>query len=225
MKMLTRFLQKRKRKKAINLLCTLAPEKIENFGKSLILAAFRRAAKKVPAYQKILKEHNLDYRSIKDIESYKKSVPVIDKRATFNRFEIDELCAGGTIKDMKLAMSSSGFSGTYSFGINTDYNQKTIADSIDTAMEYIFDISGRKTFLVNCIPMGVKVNTSLQIAEASVRSDMAIAIIKKFSHKFEQTLIVSDPYFLKKLVEEGNEEKIDWKKISASLIFGEDWFS
>lgn len=126
---------------------------------------------------------------------------------------------------MKLAMASSGFSGIYAFGINTNKNYKTIAKSIDTALDYTFDISNKKTFLINCIPMGVKVHTSLKLAETSVRSDMALAIIKKFSSKFEQTLIVSDPHFLKKLVEEGNELGINWKKLNISLILGEDWFS
>jgi phenylacetate-CoA ligase len=126
---------------------------------------------------------------------------------------------------MKLAMSSSGFSGVFSFGINTPKNYRDTAKSIDTALDYVFDISHKKTFLVNCIPMGVKVTTSLKIAETSVRPDMALALIKKFSPKFDQTLIVSDPHFLKKIVEDGTQEGIDWKKRSVSLVSGEDWFS
>jgi len=219
------FFDKKKRKKIIKLLCSADPQKIEEFGKKSLIPAFRRAATRAPAYQKILSEHNINYKSVTDVESFKKLVPVIDKNETFRRFEIEELCVDGTLKDMKLAMSSSGFSGVYSYGINTNQNYKRIAQSIDTAMDYVFGISDKKTFLINCIPMGVKVHTSLKIAETSVRSDMAISIIKKFSHKFEQTLIVSDPHFLKKLAEEGNEEGIGWKKLNINLISGEDWFS
>lgn len=219
------LLQKKMRRKIIRLLCTVNPEHIEKLGQRKLIPAFKRAALKVPAYQQILREHNLDQWRVIDVESYKKYVPIITKYDVFYRFEIEKLCVGGTIKDMKLAMSSSGFSGVYSFGINTNRNYKNIAKSIDTALDYVFDISNKKTFLVSCIPMGVKVHTSLKIAETSVRSDMALAIIKKFSHKFDQTLIVSDPHFLKKLVEAGIKEGIDWKKLNISLIFGEDWFS
>ncbi len=222
---LLNFLDKIKRQKIIKLLCSADPETIENLGKKYLIPAFKRAATKVPAYKEILKKQKTDYNQVKDLESFKKLVPVIDKNDTFQRFDIEQLCVGGTIKEMKLAMSSSGFSGMYSYGINTEYNQKNIAKSIDTALDYTFDISNKKTFLINCIPMGVKVNTCLKIAETSVRTDMALSIIKKFSHKFEQTLIVSDPNLLKKLVEEGNETGINWKELNISLIFGEDWFS
>jgi len=223
--MINDLINKIQRKKTISFLRSVNPARLEEYSQKLLLAAFKRAATRVPAYKQILKEHNVDYRTITDVESFKKLVPVINKLDVFPRFEIEELCIDGTIKDMKLAMSSSGFSGVYSFGINTHLNYKNIAKSIDTALDYVFDISNKKTFLVSCIPMGVKVHTSLQLSENSVRSDMALAIIKKFSPKFEQTLIVSDPHFLKKLVEEGNEQKIPWKKLNISLISGEDWFS
>jgi len=219
------YFRKIKRKRIIKFLTSTSPQKIEKIGEKLLIPAFRRAAKKVPAYSKILKERGINYEEVKNVESFKRLVPVIDKKDTFQRFEIEELCVGGTLKEMKLAMSSSGFSGVYAFGINTYKNYKMIAQSIDTALDYTFNISEKETFLVNCIPMGVKVHTSLKLAETSVRSDMALAIIKKFSPKFEQTLIVSDPHFLKKLIEEGNEMKINWKKLKVSLIFGEDWFS
>ena len=219
------IIEKRRRKKTLKLLRTIAPEKLEQYGQKQLLSAFKRAAKKVPAYQQILKEHNVDYRKITSVEKFKQLVPVINKLDIFPRFEIEQLCAGATIKDMKLAMSSSGFSGIYSFGINTNLNYQKITQSIDTALDYVFDISNKNTFLINCIPMGVKVHTSLQLAETSVRSDMALAIIRKFSHKFEQTIIVSDPHFLKELVEQGNQERLPWKKLNISLISGEDWFS
>lgn len=219
------YLEKKKRQQAINFLRTASPELIEKLGERNLIPAFQRAATKVPGYQKILKEHNVDYRQVIDTAAFKRLVPVIDKQTIFPRFEIEELCVGGTIKEMKLAMSSSGFSGVYSFGINTERNQKNVAKSIDTALDYVFDISNKETFLINCVPMGVKVNTSLKVSENSVRSDMAIAIIKKFSHKFAQTVIVSDPHFLKKLAEEGNQAKIDWQALNISLISGEDWFS
>ncbi len=225
MNKLSEYLAKSGRRQAIKLLKTVDPAKLEAMAVKGVLPAFRRAAEKVPAYKKILAESNVDIRKVVDIDTFKNLVPVISKRDVFPRFDIEELCAGGSIKDMKLAMSSSGFSGVYSFGINTHYNQKTVARSIDTALDYVFDISGKKTFLISCIPMGVHVNTSLKISENSARSDMALAIIKKFCHKFDQTIIVADPSFLKKLVEEGNKEKIAWRKLGISLISGEDWFS
>ena len=214
-----------KRQKIIRLLTTANPLTIEQYGANLLLPAFRRAAKKMPAYTERLKQKGINPRAIKTLEDFKNRVPIFGKKDFFVNTAIDKLCINGDLSSMKLTLSSSGYSGTYSFGINTEYNQKNIAFSIDTALEYVFKISKKKTFLVNCLPMGVKVPTTLQISETSVRADMALAMIKKFSPHFEQVLIVSDPHFLKKLVEEGIEEGVNWKKMNVNLILGEDWFS
>lgn len=219
------FLEKRKRVKIIKFLCQADPEKIEKAGEKLLISAFRRAATRVPAYRKILEERKVNYKEVKDIENFQKLVPIIDKETIVPKFEIEELCLDGNLNRIKSAMTSSGFSRVHSYGIMTEKNNRLTAQSIDTALDYTFDISNKKTLLVSCIPMGVRVHTSLRIAETSVRSDMALAIIKKISSKFEQTLIASDPHFLKKLVEEGNEQGINWKKLNISLISGEDWFS
>ncbi len=224
---LSKLIEQYKRRKIIQLLKNSSPEAIEQMGTRALIPAFRRAATKMPAYKKILSENNIDHRQVTDEKSFKKTVPVLDKQSVFGRFEdIEELCVGGTIKNMKLAMTSSGFSGCFSYGINTVYNQRNIAKSIDTALEYVFDISRKKTFIVNCLPMGVKVSTSLMLSENSVREDMALAIIKKFSPKFDQTVVVADPNYLKKLAEDANEKKlIDWNKLNINFISGEDWFS
>lgn len=213
------------RKRAIKILTTTDPEKIMAFGERRLIPAFQRAAKKVPGYSRLLKERGIDPRKVRDVESFKKLVPIIDKKDIFLNNEIEDLCVGGNLKEMKTAMSSSGFSGIFSFGINTERNLKDAEKSIDTALEYTFNISNKKTLLINCVPMGVKIPTSLKVAETSVRSDMALAIFKKFAHKFDQTLFVSDPHFLKKLVEDGIEQGINWKSETVHLIIGEDWFS
>jgi len=160
-----------------------------------------------------------------DLESFNRLAPIIDKETIFPKFKIEELCLDGNLDRMKSVMTSSGFSGVYSYGVMAKKNERQTTLSIDTALDYTFDISNKKTFFINCLPMGVRIHTSLPIAETSVRSDMALAIIKKISPKFDQVLIASDPHFLKELVEEGNKEKINWKKLNISLISGGDWFS
>ena len=71
--------------------------------------------------------------------------------------------------------------------------------------------------------MGVRVPTSLPVADTSVRRDMALAIFRQFSSEFDQMIILSDPHFLKKILEEGVEQGIDWKRENVHLITGEDW--
>jgi len=212
------------RQRAIEILTTTDPQKIVAYGEKALIKAFHRVAQKVPAYKKLLQERGIDPRNVTSVETFKQLVPVITKEDIFPNNDVSDLCIDGRLDRMKNPMSSSGFSGVFSFGINTEQNLRNAEKSIDTALDYTFNISKRKTFIINCVPMGVKIPTSLPVADTSVRSDMALAIYKKFRDKFEQTIFVSDPHFLKKLLEDGIEQGMDWKTENVHLISGEDWF-
>ncbi|MCP5060991.1 MAG: hypothetical protein GY936_00810, partial [Ignavibacteriae bacterium] len=148
-----------KRQKTLKFLIDSDPADIMAFGEKHLIPAFKRAATKMPAYSKLLRGNGVNHEEIKTVEDFKKNIPIFNKNDFFADNPIDDLCIDKNVYSMKLAMSSSGFSGVYSFGINTRQNEKKIAFSIDTSLEYIFKISKQKTFLVNCVPMGVKCPT------------------------------------------------------------------
>lgn len=211
------------RRKVIKTLTTSSPEDIVQYGEKLLLSAFQRAANRVPAYKDILQKQNIDPASIRDIATFKSQVPILTKEDVFPLYDIEDLCLDRNFSLIKSAMSSSGFSGIFSFGINTEANYRNAVKAIDTALDLIFDISRKKTFFINSLPMGVRVPTSLPIADTSVRFDMALAIYKKFSKQFDQIIVLSDPHFLKKFLEDGIEQGIDWHQENIHLITGEDW--
>jgi len=213
-----------KAKKIIKFLRMSDPKILVRLGEKSLIPSFRRAIK-MPAYAGLLKAKEVDYKHIKNIESFKKNVPVFTKEDFFADFDVSNLCIGGNLDSMRIAMSSSGMSGLFSYGINTAENQEAIAHAIDIALDYAFEVSKKKTLLINCLPVGMRIFTRIPIAEASVRSDMALAIIKKFSSHFQQTILIGDPHFLKKLIEEGLSDGIDFKNIQINLILSQDWFS
>lgn len=221
--MIRRELTLFERRKTLQLLKTTDPEQIVEYGEKQLLKAFRRTASRVPAYQDILKKAGCSAENVTSISAFKELVPLITKEDVFPKYSIQDVCLDGSIGLLRSAMSSSGFSGVFSFGINTEANHKNAVKAIDTALDYIFDISGKKTLFINSLPMGVRVPTSLPIADTSVRWDMALAIFKKFSPEFDQIIILSDPHFLKKILEDGTEQGIDWKRENVHLITGEDW--
>lgn len=212
-----------KRRKTLKILTTTEPEQIVKYGEEQLLKAFRRASHRVPAYQDILKNAGCSPEKVTSIAAFKSLVPVIAKEDVFPKYSIKNLCLNGSIDSMRSAMSSSGFSGVFSFGINTVENQRDAAEAIDSTLDYIFKISRKKTLFINSLAMGVGVPTSLPCVGTSVRSDMALAIFRKFSSEFDQVIIISDPHFLKKILEDGAEQGIDWKKQNVHLITGQDW--
>ncbi len=213
------------RRKTLKILTTTNPEEIVAYGNKQLLKAFQRAAQRVPAYADILKKAGCNHEKVTSIEEFKSKVPLIAKEDVFPKYNLKDICLDGSISRIRSGMSSSGFSGVFSFGINTEENHRNAVKAIDTALDYIFDISQKKTLLINSLPMGVRVPTSLPVADTSIRWDMALAIFRKFSPCFDQILILSDPHFLKKILEDGMEQGIDWRNENVHLITGEDWIS
>jgi len=53
-------------------------------------AAFQRAASSVPAYRRLLQEHDVDASAIVDCETFAARCPILTKANTFDRFAIDQ---------------------------------------------------------------------------------------------------------------------------------------
>ena len=63
-------------------------------------AAFQRAATSVPAYRRLLQEHDVDASAIVDCETFAARCPILTKANTFDRFAVDQLCAEGAMVDL-----------------------------------------------------------------------------------------------------------------------------
>jgi len=210
------------RKQVIEYLCAIPPERLIQASEHSAVMTFQRAAQRVPAYKELLSSLKINPAQVSDIASFRRLVPFLDKKSAFLDNKIDQLCLDGNLNEVKSLLTSSGHSGIFSFGVNTLQNLRDSSQSIDLGLDYSFDISNKKTLLINCLPMGVKVNTGLTIAETSVREDMVWAVVKKFSPEFAQTVLVGEGSFLKKIIEDGTKQGINWKSGSFHFIAGEE---
>ncbi len=212
-----------RRKKIIRFLTHVRPESLERAGERLALKAFRHTALHVRRYRRLLKEKNIDPSSIRTIKDFKR-LPIVDK-SIFYQNPIGDLTIDGTLRGIKTILTSSGFSGKFSFGVNLPKNLENTARTIDLVLDYTLGIGRKRTLAINCLPMGVKVHTNIMVlAEVSVRDDMALALVEKFSPYFEQIIIVGEAFFLKHLIEEGIKKGIDWRRVPVSIVTGEDSF-
>lgn len=200
------------------------PEQIVAEGQALTLEAFARAARRVPAYATLLAEAGVRVGEIDSLDAYQARVPFLDKHMTFGRFDIRELCLDGELEGVRSLLTSSGHSMVFSFGVNTADNLLRSSKSIDTGLQYIFDVDNRSTLLINALPMGVKVHTKATVlAETSVRDDMVHAVVKKFGGDFDQIILVGEGSFIKKIVEDGRDwHGIDWPSMRVHVITGEE---
>jgi len=219
MKFIRRFVEKQ----LMDFLINTPPERILKIGDNKLVRAFQNASKDIPAYQYILKKYNVDPKTVKDIEDFRKKVPVIDKKI-FSQYDISELCRGGIMSNISRVLISSGFSGSHSYGLWPERSNLIKSCMLDAFIDYEFNVRKRKTFFINALGMGVKIGVDLPMAETSVKPQSVIALIKKFSGHFEQFILVANSFFIKKILEDGMEKGVDWKKTIIHCIIGEDWF-
>lgn len=188
----------------------------------LALQAFHRAAASVPAYRTILKEVGIDAAKIERAADFF-TLPILDKAGTFQRFPIEELCRDGEIGRLGSVLTSSGHSGIFAFGLNDAETLPAFSAWIDDLLDLLFQVRLKRTLLINCLPMGVKVPTQVcTLAETSVRPDMAISLVKSLGRHFAQIILVGEAAFIKHVLELGRQSRIDWRQPLVHIILGEE---
>jgi len=190
-----------------------------------LLAAFRHAASAVPAYRRLLQDHGVEPAAIVDRETFTARCPVLSKADTFVRFPIAQLCAGGTTEDLAEVLTSSAHGGRFAFGLVSRRRRSEVAVMIDEALDAAFEVARRRTLAINCLPMGVGFSSNcMTVATTSVREDMAAALVRAFGSQYDQVLIVSDPLFLKRLLDYAREQGVDWRQYRVGVVLGEEIF-
>jgi phenylacetate-CoA ligase len=199
----------------------------QNDQEKYLLKVFRHYASSVPAYTKLLKEKGVDPASITSVEAFKRLVPVIDKYDTFIKYEgkISNLCTDGDLKGVASILSSSGYSGRFSYGLISKAEEDAGRQMLDLYLDQRWHIEERRTLLINCLPMGVKVSSARTVVgDVSVRPDMAVALVRGFGKDFDQIIMVGENTFMKFTLELGLEKGIDWSDYNIRLIVGEESF-
>ena len=188
----------------------------------LALETFYLAARRVPAYQAILRERRISPAEIKNPDDFHR-LPVLDKQSTFGRFAIPQLCLDGQLGDIASVLTSSGHSGLFAYGLADRHAIHETTQAIDDVLDCLFAVRSCPTLLINCLPMGVKVHTrACALAETSVRPDMGLAIVKAFGPQFDQVILVGDAAFVKLALELGQQTGLDWRQYRVHVVLGEE---
>jgi len=186
------------------------------------LEAFRRAAQRVPAYRTLLAEAGIQASQIIRPDDFAR-LPILEKKSTFQRFPIAQLCQEGELGPLAAVLTSSGHSGIFAYGLTERGALAEMTKGTDLLLDIIFKVKSRPALLINCLPMGVKVFTeACTLAETSVRPDMAVALVRTFAHHYAQIILVGETAFIKRVLELGTQAGVDWKSLLVHVIVGEE---
>ena len=186
----------------------------------LVVGTFHTYVRSTGAYQAILRSSGVDPASIKTIQDFCTRVPVVDKNALFKPFGLSELCQNGKIDDIVSAYTSSGYTGTFSFGVETQREAGITQGMIDRMLVHFAQADQKKTLLINALPAGVRVPNSLAIVmDVGTRSAAAIAGARMIGPTVQQILISAEQPMLKLIAEEGHAAGV-WKGKRVFAVTG-----
>ncbi len=199
------------------------PQKMMAQSRRRALAMIEFASQHSVAYRALLREHGLDERPVSRSLVWQ-NLPVLTKDNTFGRFGWRELAREVPPQALADVLTSSGRGGR-SFGFRLtvrDQHEEGWFD-IDLGLQDVFDVDSNTTLLVNCLPMGVVFRSrAVATANVSVREDMACSILRDVGPRFQQTLLCTDPLFIRTLLDEADAAGVDWRALHTSVIIGEE---
>lgn len=182
-----------------------------------------QAAHHSAAYRTLLQEHGIEPPTL-DARTDLAALPVLTKANTFGRFTLDQLARPIPANELADVLTSSGRGGrSFGFRLTARGQHETSWFDIDLGLQDVFKVDQQATLLVNCLPMGVVFRSrAATVANVSVREDMACSILRDVGPRFQQTLLCTDPLFIRRLLDEAHVAGVDWKALNTSVIMGEE---
>jgi phenylacetate-CoA ligase len=201
----------------------LDPQQWRERGQRRAWHAVRHAARHSPAYQTLLAEQGLHERDLRGGAAWSR-LPVLTKDNTFSRFALPQLTRALDTRELADVLTSSGRGGrSFGFRLSERRAFDTAWFDTDLGLQDAFGVDQRRTLLVNCLPMGVVFSSrAVTVANVSVRADMACSILRDVGPLFDQTLVCSDPLFIRALLTEARSAGVDWRALKTSVIMGEE---
>ncbi len=187
------------------------------------LKAAHHAARHCAAYRTLLQESGLDPAAVGPTTPLGQ-LPVLTKENTFGRFNLEALSRPLPARALADVLTSSGRGGQgFGFRLTTRQQHRGAWFDIDLGLQEVFGVDEKPSLLVNCLPMGVVFpSRAVTVANVSVREDMACAILRDVGPRFAQTLLCTDPLFIRRLLDEGRRSGVDWQRLQTSVILGEE---
>ena len=186
---------------------------------------FHRAAARVPFYKRLLARRGIRAAQISDIEAFRAAVPIIAKQDVFGSSQLADLLVDRSLRSIVALVSSSGLTASsFSLGMINRKGTQSMVEGTDRLLDTWFHTKEKKTFLINTCAMGVSIPTSLPGINLSVRSDKVLALLRALKPYYEQFVVISDVYFLKKLLEDGRSAGVRWSRWPVQFAMGGEWF-
>ncbi len=197
----------------------------------------------VPAYMDVLRTSGIQIESITANSFF--DLPILTRENYVERYPLVERCKHGDIHSCSLAAVSSGSTGTPTVWPRSTVHELEVARRFEQVFVDTFSADSCSTLAVICFAMGTWVGgiytleccrhlslRGLRVFTVAPGSNMneILRIVMELGPKFDQTVLLGYPPFLKDVIDEGQGRGVKWssyhvKLVCAGEVFSEEWRS
>ncbi|MDP2930357.1 MAG: hypothetical protein Q8N56_01990 [bacterium] len=200
----------------------------------------KATGKKVPAYRNFLRENNFnpDDKTTYTPENFFK-LPVMDKKNYILKYPFKDLCFD--LDEIYTIERSSGYSNLVVFWPRLPEEDALFPSYIEYAFVQFYGIDKKRTLAITTLALGtwvsgekmaqalrmtaVKKKYKLTVISPGTNLEDTLEAVKNLSQNFDQTIIVGYPPFIKTVIDEGERQGIDWKKVNLKIGLGGEGYS
>ncbi len=226
---------------------TIPPDFLEKTARFFIIFKIGTKIGKIPAYKKFLSESGCGYLTgkIKFIKDFKK-LPLTDKKNYFIKYGIKETLFGKKVNDCYAWEHSSNYDARFGltfwprFVSEEPYKLK----HLEITLRNLYNCDKKKTliiigFVMGMWPGGERVSyfakqlfkvkgLKVSVAPSGASRRVIVDCVKAVGRFYEQIILLGNPYFLRRVIEYGEKERIPWNKLNIYLLtsaegFSEEW--
>ena len=222
-------------------LASEAESKWQKRGEQRALNLFHSMARRVPAYEDFLKQHNVAANDVQTIVDFRK-VPAIDKDNYLRKYPLEMLCWDGEFAHSQWVVSTtSGSTGQPFYFPRQDSQDWQYATMAELYLRSNFQIHKRSTLYIVAFPMGAWIGGlftyealktvaehggyDLSIITPGIHKQEVIKAVQQLGHKFDQVIIGAYAPFLKDILDDGRREGVEWEKYNLGFVFSAEAFS
>lgn len=206
-------------------------------GEKTALSVFRIVSQRVPAYKHFLKKNKINPLKIKTIKDFKK-LPIVDKHNYLRAYPLKDLCLDGDLSKSRIISCSSGSTGEPFFWPRGTRQEVEGAQQV----ELLYRLIGidKPTLIIIGFALGNWISGSFMYLSTELVSKKGYPItvlttgfskkdifrsVKHRAGDFKQLILMGYPPFIKDIIDEGEAEGINWKKLDVKFVFAAEGFS
>ncbi len=204
------------------------PDILESIGQKKAIYIFKKAANNIKFYNKFLRKNKVNFQDIKNIEDFNQKVPPIDKVGYIrNSKKLHDLCLPEHSDEPELLVRSSGFTGNPQTWIESKKEIENSRRYVRFGLNFLFNTKKYSTLVINGFSLGswasgisflTEVEGKFSIINPGLKEQEIIELISQLKGDYEQFIITGNPVFLKNLIDECINEKIDIRNNKIDIL-------